>query len=159
MAKRKIAPFLWFDEKAGKVAKFYTSVFRRSKIIDLTILSDTPSCSIEVANIELFGQQLTLMGPGAPTKLNESTSLVVGCETQREIDYYWKRLSAAPEAEQCGWLKDKYGLSWQIVPTELSRMLSDKDQKKVARVTEAFLKMKKFDISALKKAYAGQNGR
>src|SRR5208282_2583132 len=126
MAKRKIAPFLWFDERASKVARFYTSVFKRSKITDLTTLSDTPSGPIEIANVELLGQELTLMGPGAPAKLNVSVSLVVECETQREVDYYWKRLSAVREAEQCGWLKDKYGLSWQIVPTELSRMLNAK---------------------------------
>jgi predicted 3-demethylubiquinone-9 3-methyltransferase (glyoxalase superfamily) len=159
LAKRKIVPFLWFHERAGKVAKFYTSIFKDSRITQLTTLSDTPSGSIEIANIELFGQDLTLMGPGAPAKLNESTSLVVRCENQREIDYYWKKLSAVPDAEQCGWLKDKYGLSWQIVPNELTKMLSDRDPRKVARVTEAFLKMKKFDISTLKKAHAGQNGR
>jgi predicted 3-demethylubiquinone-9 3-methyltransferase (glyoxalase superfamily) len=159
MAKRKIAPFLWFDERASKVAKFYTSIFKRSKITDLTTLPDTPSGPLEIANVELLGQELTLLGPGAPAKLNLSISLVVECQTQREIDYYWKKLSAVPQAEQCGWLKDKYGLSWQIVPTELRRMLSNKDQRKTARVTEAFLKMKKFDIATLKKAYAGQNER
>jgi predicted 3-demethylubiquinone-9 3-methyltransferase (glyoxalase superfamily) len=88
-------------------------------------------------------------------KFNEAISFVVNCNTQKEIDYYWEKLSAVPEAEQCGWLKDKYGLSWQIVPTALPKMLRNKDARKVARVTEAFLKMKKFDLAALKRAYAG----
>ena len=152
---QKITPFLWFDNKANEVARFYTSIFKDSKITSSTKLSDTPSGPIEIATVELLGQELTLMGPGAPARLNESTSFVVQCETQREIDYYWKRLSAHPEAEQCGWLKDKYGLSWQIVPTILSKLLSDRDEKKSARVMEAFLKMKKFDIACLKRAYRG----
>jgi predicted 3-demethylubiquinone-9 3-methyltransferase (glyoxalase superfamily) len=86
---------------------------------------------------------------------NEAVSFMVSCDTQKEIDYYWQKLSAVPEAEQCGWLKDKYGLSWQIVPTAMDEMMKDKDEKKMARVTEAFLKMKKFDLAELKKAYEG----
>jgi predicted 3-demethylubiquinone-9 3-methyltransferase (glyoxalase superfamily) len=86
---------------------------------------------------------------------NEAISLMVYCDTQEELDYYWEKLSAVPEAEECGWLKDKYGLSWQIVPTAMGRMLKDKDKKKLARVTEAFLKMKKFNIAALERAYKG----
>ena len=96
------------------------------------------------------------MSAGPLFKFNEAISFVVNCKTQEEIDYYWKRLSTDPKAEQCGWLKDKYGLSWQIVPTVLVEMLQDKDKKKVARVTEAFLKMKKFDIAKLKEAYEGK---
>jgi predicted 3-demethylubiquinone-9 3-methyltransferase (glyoxalase superfamily) len=88
-------------------------------------------------------------------KFNEAISFMVYCDTQKEIDYYWEKLSAVPEAEQCGWLKDKYGLSWQIVPTAMTEMMKDKDKKKLARVTEAFLKMKKFDIKTLKRAYEG----
>jgi predicted 3-demethylubiquinone-9 3-methyltransferase (glyoxalase superfamily) len=87
---------------------------------------------------------------------NEAVSFMVYCDTQKEIDYYWEKLSAVPEAEQCGWLKDKYGLSWQIVPTAMDEMMKDKDEKKIARVTEAFLKMKKFDLAELKKAYEGK---
>jgi predicted 3-demethylubiquinone-9 3-methyltransferase (glyoxalase superfamily) len=90
-------------------------------------------------------------------KFNESISFMVYCDTQEEIDYYWEKLSAVPEAEQCGWLKDKYGMSWQIVPTVMEEMMKDKDEKKIARLTEAFLKMKKFDIAELKKAYLGEN--
>jgi len=95
------------------------------------------------------------MSAGPLFKFNESISFVVSCETQKEIDYYWEKLSADPKAEQCGWLKDKYGVSWQIVPTVMYKMQKSKDKKKLARVTEAFLKMKKFDIETLQKAYEG----
>ena len=150
---QKITPFLWFEKEAGKIAKFYTLIFKDSKIMNATTLHDTPSGTVEIVTIELFGQEFTLMSAGPLFKFNEAISFVVHCETQKEIDYYWGKLSADPKAEQCGWLKDKYGLSWQIVPTVLIKMLSDKDAKKVARVTKAFLKMKKFDIAKLKEAY------
>lgn len=293
MLRQKITPFLWFEKEAGKVAKFYTSVFKDSKIKNTTTLHNTPSGTVEVVTIELLGQEFTILAAGplfkftpaisflvgcnakeevdalweklseggtalmelgeypfsekygwvqdkyglswqvmfmgdrkikqkiTPTLMfvggqcgkaeeainfyasifnnakvgdilrygknegpdkegtikhaaftlesqefaamdsahkhnftfNEAISFEVRCETQNEIDYYWKKLSADPKAEQCGWLKDKYGLSWQIVPTVLNKMLQDKDREKVARVTEAFLKMKKFDIEGLKKAY------
>lgn len=153
---QKITPFLWFDKEAKKAAEFYTSVFKGSKIKKATTLHDTPSGTVEVVTIELLGQEFTLMSAGPLFKFNEAISFVVNCKTQEEIDYYWKKLSADPKAEQCGWLKDKYGLSWQIVPTVLVEMLQDKDKKKVTRVTEAFLKMKKFDIEGLKKAYKGK---
>jgi predicted 3-demethylubiquinone-9 3-methyltransferase (glyoxalase superfamily) len=152
---RKITPFLWFDKEAVEAAKFYTSVFKGSKIKDSTTLHDTPSGTVEIVTIELFDQEFTLMSAGPLFKFNEAISFVVRCDSQEEIDYYWEKLSADPKAEQCGWLKDKYGLSWQIVPTALSKMLQDKDAQKVARVTEAFLKMKKFDIATLKRAYEG----
>jgi predicted 3-demethylubiquinone-9 3-methyltransferase (glyoxalase superfamily) len=152
---QKITPFLWFDKEAGQAAKFYTSVFKGSKIKDATNIENTPSGTAEVITIELLGQEFTLISAGPYFKFTEAVSFVVNCETQQEIDYYWEKLSAVPEAEQCGWLKDKYGLSWQIVPTILSKMLQDKDKKKAARVTEAFLKMKKFDIKALERAYTG----
>ena len=150
-----ITPFLWFDKEAGAAAKFYASVFKDSKIKDTTLLHDTPSGTVEIVTIELLGLEFQLMSAGPLFKFNEAISFVVHCETQKEIDYYWERLSADPKAEQCGWLKDKYGVSWQIVPTGMEKMLKDRDAKKVARVTEAFLKMKKFDIETLKKAYAG----
>jgi predicted 3-demethylubiquinone-9 3-methyltransferase (glyoxalase superfamily) len=153
---QKITPHLWFDKEAGEAAKFYTSVFKDSKIKNATTLYNTPSGTVEVVTIELLGQEFTLMSAGPLFKFNEAISFVVNCKTQKEIDYYWEKLSADPKAEQCGWLKDKYGLSWQIVPTVLDEMLRDKDKKKVARVTEAFLKMKKFDIETLKRAYEGK---
>ena len=150
---QKITPFLWFDKEAGEAAKFYTSVFKNSRIKDSTKIENTPSGTAEIITIELLNQEFTLISAGPYFKFTEAVSFVVNCETQQEIDYYWEKLSADPKAEQCGWLKDKYGLSWQIVPTILQKMLQDKDKTKVARVTEAFLKMKKFDIKALKQAY------
>ncbi len=152
---RKITPFLWFDREAGEAARFYTSIFAGSRIKETRKLDNTPSGTVEIVTVELFGQEFTLMSAGPYFKFNESISFVVSCETQEEIDYYWEKLSADPKAEQCGWLKDKYGLSWQIVPTILAEMQKDKDPKKVARVTETFLKMKKFDIAGLEKAYEG----
>ncbi|MBI3004572.1 MAG: VOC family protein [Ignavibacteriales bacterium] len=152
---QKITPFLWFDKEAGEAAKFYTSVFKDSKIKAYEKLENTPSGTVEVVTIELLGQEFRLMSAGPLFKFNEAISFEVPCKTQKEIDYYWGKLSADPKAEQCGWLKDKYGLSWQIVPSVLSKMLKDKDKKKVARVTEAFLQMKKFDIEGLQKAYRG----
>ncbi|MBI3351047.1 MAG: VOC family protein [Nitrospirae bacterium] len=153
---QKITPFLWFDKEAKSAAEFYTSVFKDSKIKNTRTLHDTPSGMVEVVTIELLGQEFTLMSAGPLFKFNEAISFVVNCETQEEIDYYWEKLSADPKAGQCGWLKDKYGLSWQIVPTVMDDMLKNKDAKKVARVTEAFLKMKKFDIEKLKQAYEGK---
>jgi len=153
---QKITPHLWFDKEAKKAAKFYTSVFPKSKIKDTTTLQNTPSGKVDIVTIELLGQEFMLLSAGPLFKFNEAISFIVNCDTQEEIDYYWKKLSAVPEAEQCGWLKDKYGLSWQIVPTVMNKMMKDKDKKKLARVTEAFLKMKKFDIAALKQAYKGE---
>ncbi|HTR80657.1 MAG TPA: VOC family protein [Bacteroidota bacterium] len=152
----KITTFLWFDKEAAEAAKFYASVFKGSKIKDSTILHNTPSGTVEIVTMEIFGRDFRLMSAGPFVKFNESISFVVECETQQEIDYYWSKLSADPKAEQCGWLKDKYGLSWQIVPTILGQMQKDKDPQKVARITEAFLKMKKFDIETLKQAYNKQ---
>jgi predicted 3-demethylubiquinone-9 3-methyltransferase (glyoxalase superfamily) len=149
----KITPNLWFDKEAGEAAKFYTSVFKDSRIKNITTLHDTPSGTVEVVTIELFGQEFVLFNGGPLFKFNEAISLAVNCETQEEIDYYWGKLSADPEAEQCGWLKDKYGLSWQIVPRDMEKMLQDKDARRVARVTQAFLQMKKIDIQTLKQVY------
>ena len=152
---QKITPHLWFDKEAKEAAEFYTSVFPKSKIKDTTTLQDTPSGTVDIVTIELLGQEFMLLSAGPLFKFNEAISFIVYCDTQEEIDYYWGKLSAVPEAEQCGWLKDKYGLSWQIVPTAMGDMLKDKDKEKLARVTEAFLKMKKFDIAAFERAYKG----
>jgi predicted 3-demethylubiquinone-9 3-methyltransferase (glyoxalase superfamily) len=153
---QKIIPFLWFDKEAGEAAKFYASVFKDSKIKSTTTLSDTPSGTVEIATIELLGQDFQLMSAGPLFKFTEAISFMVQCETQEEIDYYWEKLSAHPEAEQCGWLKDKYGLSWQIVPTAMAEMQRNGTKEQMARVTQAFLKMKKFDIDKLREAYEGQ---
>ena len=150
---QKIRPFLWFDKEAAEAAKFYASVFKGSKIKESRKLENTPSGTVEIVTMEILGHPFQLMSAGPFVKFNESISFVVECKTQEEIDYYWGRLSADPKAEQCGWLKDKYGLSWQVVPEVLLTMQKSKDKAKVARVTEAFLKMKKFDIAALKRAY------
>ncbi len=153
--EQKITPFLWFEKDAGKTAKFYASVFKGSKITSARKLSNTPSGAVKIVFMQIMGQEFTLMSAGPLFKFNEAISFVVKCKTQKEIDYYWKKLSHDPKAEQCGWLKDKYGLSWQIVPSILEKLTSDRDPKKVARVTQAFLQMKKFDIAKLKKAYSG----
>ena len=149
---QKITSHLWFDKEAKEAAQFYTSIFKNSKIKNTSTLHNTPSGSVDIVTIELLGQEFTLISAGPLFKFNEAISFMVHCDTQEEIDYYWEKLSADPRAEQCGWLKDKYGLSWQIVPTVMDEMLKG-DEKRIARVTEAFLKMKKFDIAKLKKAY------
>lgn len=155
MRVQKITPHLWFDKDAKQAAEFYTSIFPDSKITDVTSLRDTPSGDVDVVAFELLGQPFMAISAGPLFKFNESVSFMVHCDTQEEIDYFWGKLSAVPQAEQCGWLKDKYGLSWQIVPTVLGEMM--KDEKKRARVTQAFLKMKKFDIAELKRAYEGRS--
>jgi predicted 3-demethylubiquinone-9 3-methyltransferase (glyoxalase superfamily) len=147
---------LWFDKEAVEAARFYTSVFPGSKIKDITSIRNTPSGTVEVVSVELSGQDFLLLSAGPFFKFNEAVSFIVHCDTQEEIDYYWEKLSAVPEAEQCGWLKDRYGLSWQIVPTVLAGMMKDKDGEKVARVTGAFLQMKKFDLAGLQRAYRGE---
>nr|WP_260642652.1 VOC family protein [Nitrososphaera viennensis] len=153
---QKITPHLWFDKEAKEAAEFYASIFPNSRITNVTTIRDTPSGDCDVVSFELSGQPFMAISAGPLFKFNESVSFMIYCDTQEEIDYYWDKLSAVPEAEQCGWLKDKYGLSWQVVPTVMGEMMKDKDEKKIARVTEAFLKMKKFDIATLQKAYAGQ---
>jgi len=153
---QKITPHLWFDKEAKEAAMFYTSIFPKSKIKNTSTIHNTPSGSVDIVTFELSGQEFMAISAGPLFKFNEAISFIVNCMTQKEIDYYWEKLSAVPEAEQCGWLKDKYGLSWQIVPTAMGKMLRDKDLKKRVRVTKAFLKMKKLDIAVLKKAYNGK---
>lgn len=152
----KIYPHLWFDREAREAAEFYCSVFPDSRILRTFTLHDTPSGSVEVVDFELAGQRFQAISAGPLFKFNESISFVVSCETQEEIDYYWQALSAVPEAEACGWVKDRYGLSWQIVPAVLDDMLHSGNPDTVARVTQAFLKMKKLDIATLQKVYAGE---
>jgi predicted 3-demethylubiquinone-9 3-methyltransferase (glyoxalase superfamily) len=154
---QKITPFLWYEKDAKKAAKFYVSVFGKgSKIKNVSTMKDTPSGTVEIVTVELFGQEFTLMTAGPFRVFNEAISFVVHCKTQAEVDRYWKKLSAEPRAEQCGWLKDKYGVSWQIIPDVLFELLGDKDRKKAARVQEAMLQMKKIDIAGLKKAHRGK---
>jgi len=154
---QKITPFLWFDKEARQAAKFYTSVFKGSKIKGTDTFSDTPSGAVDVVAIELMGQEFVLMSAGPQFKFNEAISFVVNCETQEEVDYYWEKLTAdGGQESMCGWLKDKFGLSWQVVPTILSELLQDKDAAKAKRVMEAMLKMRKIDIKTLKQAAAAR---
>ncbi len=149
----KIVPHLWYDTQAKEAAEFYVSVFPDSKIINTVILENTPSGNAEQVEFELMGQCFMAISAGPYFKFNEAVSFIINCDSQEEIDYYWEKLSAVPEAEQCGWVKDTYGLSWQIVPSQLDEMLysGTKEQKK--HVTQAFLKMKKFDIKKLQEAF------
>lgn len=150
---QKIIPFLWFDNQAAEAAQFYVSIFKDAKILDTTFIENTPSGTVEIVTIELFGQQYQMMSAGPFLKLNEAFSLVVNCDSQAELDEYWHKLSAHPQSEQCGWLKDKFGVSWQIVPSLMYDMLKSPDKAKLARVTAAMLQMKKLDIAALQRAY------
>jgi predicted 3-demethylubiquinone-9 3-methyltransferase (glyoxalase superfamily) len=160
---QKIVPTLMFvgpqSGKAEEAINFYTSVFRNSKIDHILRrgANETPERegTVKHAAFTLEGQHFAAMDSARAHNFNfnEAISLMVHCDTQQEIDYYWGKLSADPKSEQCGWLKDKYGLSWQIVPTVMDEMMRDKDQARRARVTQAFLKMKKFDIAKLKEAY------
>jgi len=160
---QRIIPTLMFVGdvvgKAEEAINFYRSVFHNARVGDILRYSkgEEPDKegTIKHAAFTLEGKEFAAMDSALPHSFafNEAISFIVNCDTQEEIDYYWEKLSADPKAEQCGWLKDKYGFSWQIVPTAMERMLRGKDEKRIARVTEAFLKMKKFDIAALERAY------
>ena len=140
----KITPFLWFDGRAEEAAKFYTSIFKNSKIESISPMS---------ATFVLAGQQFVALNGGPQFKFTEAISFFVSCETQKEIDYFWEELSAGGEKSRCGWLKDKFGVSWQVVPPILGDMLNDEDAGKSQRVMQAMLKMDKLDIKKLKQAY------
>jgi predicted 3-demethylubiquinone-9 3-methyltransferase (glyoxalase superfamily) len=152
---KKITPFLWFDKNLKEIIDFYLSVFPNAKVTSKGEISDTPSGDVETATIEIFGQEFNLMTAGPLFKFNEAISFVISCEDQAEIDYYTSKLSAVPESEQCGWVKDKYGLSWQIVPTLLEKLISSGNEEQSGRVVQTFLKMKKFDIQGLQDAFDG----
>ena len=150
---KKITPFLWFDKNLKEIVNFYASVFPDLKILSKGDLSDTPSGAVEIVTIEILGQELSFMTAGPMFKFNEAISFVITCEDQKEIDYYWNALTSNGGQEgQCGWCKDKYGLSWQVVPSIMNAMMASGDKEKIGGVTQAFLKMKKFDIQALKDA-------
>ena len=156
MAKvQKISPFLWFDNNAEEAVKFYTSIFGNSKIGKVMRNGDSgpgPKGSVMTVVFELNGQAFTALNGGPQFKFTEAISFSVPCKTQEEVDKYWEKLSEGGEQGPCGWLKDKYGLSWQINPTVLGELLNDPDPGKSKRVMEAMLKMKKIDIAALRKA-------
>lgn len=153
---QKITPFLWYDKEAGEAAEFYTSIFKNSKIIDKNIMEDTPSGRVEVIKIKILGQEFTLMSAGPYFKFTEAISFVVDCKDQKEVDYYWENLSEGGSKGQCGWLKDKFGVSWQIVPKDLNKYLGGKNKEGRERATAEMLKMSKLEIKKLKEAYASK---
>lgn len=154
---QKITPHLWFDKNAKQAAEFYVSVFGNdSKVTSAQTIPGTPSGDTEIVTFELVGMKFMAISAGPLFKFTEAISFIITCEDQAEVDYFWDKLSAHPESEQCGWLKDKFGLSWQIVPKQMGEMMSKDSPEQMQRVTQAFLKMKKFDIAMLQKAYEGK---
>jgi predicted 3-demethylubiquinone-9 3-methyltransferase (glyoxalase superfamily) len=161
---QKITPFLWFDNQAEEAAKFYTSVFKNSKIGRILRYDEASAKaaggavgSVLTVEFEIEGQKFTALNGGPQFKFNESVSFVVNCKTQEEVDYFWEKLTAGGGQEsECGWLKDKFGVSWQVTPTVLIEMLNDKDPKKAGRVMKAMMQMQKIEINKLKAAYVGE---
>jgi predicted 3-demethylubiquinone-9 3-methyltransferase (glyoxalase superfamily) len=160
----RIRPCLWFADQAEEAARFYTGIFKNSRIVRITRYGKAgfevhgrPAGSVLTVEFELDGQKFTALNGGPLFTFNEAISLEVHCKSQDEIDYYWEKLSAGgdPKAQVCGWLKDKYGVSWQVVPTLLTEMLTDEKSPKSQRAFEAMLQMKKLDIAALQRAYEG----
>jgi predicted 3-demethylubiquinone-9 3-methyltransferase (glyoxalase superfamily) len=160
----KINPCLWFDHQAEDAARFYTTIFKDSKIVDISRYPEVgqeihgkPPGSVMVVAFELNGQSFTALNGGPIFKFNEAVSFQIMCATQEEVDYYWERLSEGgdPQAQQCGWLKDKFGLSWQIVPQVLSELLNDPDAAKSQRAFQAMLRMEKLNIEGLQRAFGG----
>jgi len=157
---QKISPFLWFDNQAEEAVEFYTSVFKNSKVEAITRYGETgpgPKGSVMTIMFQLEGQQFIALNGGPQFKFTEAISFVVSCETQAEIDDLWKKLTAGGQEVECGWLKDKFGLSWQIVPTVVSKMLLDRDAARVDRVMKAVLQMKKLDMARLEEAYRAES--
>ena len=157
---QKITPFLWFDTQAEEAATFYASIFPKSKILNVARYGEAgpgPKGSVMTVEFELDGQRMIALNGGPHFKFTEAISLSVDCKDQKEVDHYWTKLSQGGQESMCGWLKDKYGLSWQVNPRILGELLSSPDAKKAKRVMEAMLKMKKIDIAALKAAAEGKS--
>lgn len=153
---QKITPFLWFDNRAEEAMNFYISIFKNSKVLTVTRYGDAgpgPKGTVMTASFLLDGQEFVALNGGPEYKFTPAISFVVNCESQEEVDDLWEKLSAGGREDQCAWLQDKFGLSWQIVPTVLVKLLSDPDPIKAQRVMAAMMKMKKIDIAALKRAY------
>jgi predicted 3-demethylubiquinone-9 3-methyltransferase (glyoxalase superfamily) len=157
---QKITPCLWFDDRAEEAANFYISIFKNSKIINVARygeagagVSGMPEGTVMTVSFQLDGQAFLALNGGPLFKFTEAVSFMVDCDTQEEVDYFWNKLSAGGQESMCGWLKDKFGLSWQIVPAHLGRLMAGPDPEKSRRVMEALLKMKKLDIAKLKEAY------
>ena len=165
ISSEKIVPCLWFDTQAEEAARFYTDIFKNSKIGTITRYSDAghevhgrAAGTVMTVDFELNGQKFTALNGGPHFKFNEAISFQIMCKDQEEVDYYWNKLSQGgdPSAQQCGWLKDRFGLSWQVVPTPLLEMMTDPDQEKADRTMEAMLQMKKLDIAELERAHDGE---
>ena len=158
---QKISPFLWFDSNAEEAANFYVAIFKDSKVLKIARYEEAgpgPAGSVMVVNFQIEGQDFIALNGGPLFKFTEAISFVINCQTQEEVDHYWNKLTAGGGQEsQCGWLKDKYGLSWQVTPAILGELLADKDQKKAQRVMQAMLQMKKIDIAALQRAAAQES--
>jgi predicted 3-demethylubiquinone-9 3-methyltransferase (glyoxalase superfamily) len=156
---QKITPFLWFETQAEEAANFYVSVFKNSKITNMMRVGDAgpgPKGSVLVVGFDIEGVAFSALNGGPNFKINEAISFVVHCESQEEVDYYWSKLSEGGKEIQCGWLKDKFGVAWQVVPTAFFKLVADSDPGKVARVMQAMMKMVKFDIAALERAAKGE---
>jgi predicted 3-demethylubiquinone-9 3-methyltransferase (glyoxalase superfamily) len=153
-----ITPFLWFNDKAEEAANFYVSIFPNSRVTSVSRYGDVgpgPKGSVMTVSFELDGQQFTALNGGPRYSFTPSISFLVPCETQQDVDYYWDKLTAGGKPIQCGWLEDKYGLSWQIVPKELFRLMQDKDVARAQRVMKAMLQMVKLDVAGLQQAAKG----
>ena len=153
---QKIVPNLWFDTEAEEAAEFYTSIFENSRIKEVSRYGDAgprPAGLAMTVDFELDGQRFTALNGGPEFKFNEAISLLVNCESQEEVDYFWAKLGDRGEEGPCGWLKDRFGVSWQIVPTRLMELIQDEDRERADRVMEAMLKMQKIDIAGLERAY------
>jgi len=156
---QKITPFLWFDTEAEPAARFYVRVFKNAKILGISRYGDAgpgPKGSVMLVDFQIAGQRFQALNGGPAYKLNPAISFVVECADQAEVDYFWNKLSAGGKKVECGWLEDQFGVSWQIVPTALMKMMRDKNAKKVARVFNAMLRMKKIVIKTLQNAYEGK---
>jgi predicted 3-demethylubiquinone-9 3-methyltransferase (glyoxalase superfamily) len=156
---QKITPFLWFNDQAEEAMRFYLSIFKNSKAGSISRYGDAgpgPKGSVMVATFELEGQQFIALNGGPQFKFSPAISFVVNCQTQKEVDDFWEKLSAGGQKQQCGWLTDQYGLSWQVVPTILGELMQDKDHEKASRVMQAMMQMTKIDIEGLKRAHEGR---
>jgi len=155
---QKITPFLWFDNNAEEAANFYVSIFKNSKVLSVSRYGDAgpgPKGTVMVAEFQIDGQEFVALNGGPRFKFTEAISFVINCETQQEVEYFWERLSDGGEKSRCGWVKDKFGLWWQVVPTVLGKLMSDSDPEKVKRVTEVMLQMERIDIEPLQRAFEG----
>ena len=155
---QKITPFLWFDNQAEEAVQFYTSIFKNSKIGDVTRYGEAgpgPEGSVMIVSFQIEGQEFTALNGGPEYQFTPAISFYVSCETQEEVDYYWEMLSQGGKEVQCGWLTDQFGVSWQIVPVGLTRLMSDPDPEKVGRVAQALYRMVKIDLNKLEQAYEG----